>query len=303
MNRALHMASAKRRAGAPDVLAHPTTPFQKLGGFSIRFDWVMRVVFGLALAAGAIAAIAAGSYYFVAVTAVLGVAAIREWYRMVGGEKYAREIVIASAATVAALAAVLMAPDSLYAWIILAGGAILAFFSAAFRGTNAFWQAGGVFYIGVPALALALLRLEPANGAFEILGLMLAVWATDTGALLFGKLFGGSRLAPELSPNKTWSGTLGGIGTAAVTEAIYIGVLKGDAALAAVFGAGIAVAAHAGDLFESWVKRRFRIKDSGGLIPGHGGILDRIDSTLAASTALVIAVYVFGLDPLFGAHP
>jgi phosphatidate cytidylyltransferase len=129
------------------------------------------------------------------------------------------------------------------------------------------------------------------------------VWATDTGALVVGNLVGGPKLAPVLSPNKTWSGTIGGIVAAAIAEAIFIAIIGGHAGAAALFGAGLAVFAHFGDLFESWVKRRFHTKDSGALIPGHGGVLDRIDSTLFAAVALEIAVFVFHLDPLFGASP
>jgi phosphatidate cytidylyltransferase len=106
-----------------------------------------------------------------------------------------------------------------------------------------------------------------------------------------------------LSPNKTWAGTLGGIVTAAVVEAVYVGILGGSPVLAFAYGAGISVVAHSGDLFESWVKRSFNRKDSGSLIPGHGGMLDRIDSTLFAVSALALLVLVFQLHPLFGAHP
>jgi phosphatidate cytidylyltransferase len=134
-------------------------------------------------------------------------------------------------------------------------------------------------------------------------GLFLIVWSTDTGALISGNLIGGPKLTPILSPNKTWSGTLGGILAAGIVEAIYIGVLGGSAWRGAIYALAVAAIAHGGDLFESWVKRTFRYKDSGGLIPGHGGVLDRIDSILAASVAVGFAVFSFGLDPLFGAHP
>jgi phosphatidate cytidylyltransferase len=173
---------------------------------------------------------------------------------------------------------------------------------AAARRSNPLWQAGAVLYLGIPALAIVTLR-SADNGAWMIAGLFIVVWATDTGALVVGNLVGGPRLAPLLSPNKTWSGTLGGMAAAAMAEAVFIAVIGGHVVAAALFGAGLAAIAHLGDLFESWVKRHFHIKDSGGLIPGHGGVLDRIDSTLFAVVALEIAVFVFHLDPLFGASP
>ncbi|MDE2494021.1 MAG: phosphatidate cytidylyltransferase, partial [Alphaproteobacteria bacterium] len=152
-------------------------------------------------------------------------------------------------------------------------------------------------------LAILVLREVPPHGAWLIGALFAVVWATDTCALIVGNLVGGPKFVPQLSPNKTWSGTIGGIAAAAVAEAIFIAVIGGDAGAAALFGAVLAMFAHLGDLFESWVKRRFHLKDSGSLIPGHGGVLDRIDSTLAAVVALEIAVFVFHLDPLFGARP
>jgi len=118
-----------------------------------------------------------------------------------------------------------------------------------------------------------------------------------------GNLVGGAKLAPVLSPNKTWSGTMGGVAAAAIVEAIYVGMIGGNPFLASVYGAGLSVVAHAGDLFESWVKRSFDRKDSGTLIPGHGGALDRIDSSLSAAVALAVLVLLFKLDPLFGARP
>jgi phosphatidate cytidylyltransferase len=136
-----------------------------------------------------------------------------------------------------------------------------------------------------------------------ILGVFLVVWAADTGALVAGKVLKGPKLAPVLSPNKTWSGTLGGVAAAAAVEAIFIAVLGGSAWRAALYGAGLAVVAHAGDLFESFVKRRFHRKDSGTMIPGHGGVLDRIDSMLAAALGVALLVLVLGADPLFGASP
>jgi phosphatidate cytidylyltransferase len=188
------------------------------------------------------------------------------------------------------------------AFLSLAAGALAAFFVARQRGDNPLWHAGGVIYIGLPSLALVGLRIFPSQGALVVLGLFLVVWATDTGALVFGKLIGGRKIAPRLSPGKTWAGTIGGSVTAAVVFALYIAFFGFNVWLAMLFGFIFSFAAHGGDLFESLVKRRFGRKDSGGLIPGHGGVLDRMDSMFAASVVLAILIFGFHVNPLFGGH-
>ncbi len=170
------------------------------------------------------------------------------------------------------------------------------------RGHHPVWHGAGPLYLGLAMLALLLLRASP-HGAWVIVGMFIAIWSTDTGALFTGNLVGGPRLWPAISPSKTWAGTFGGIATGAVFEAVYIAVLGGRVVPAALLGAAIAAVSAAGDLFESWVKRKFQRKDSGGMIPGHGGVLDRIDSTLFAAPVLAFFVIVVGLNPMFGAHP
>ena len=135
-----------------------------------------------------------------------------------------------------------------------------------------------------------------------IVGLFVIVWATDSGALICGNLIGGPRLAPVLSPSKTWAGTAGGSAIAAAAFAAFIYYWHGAPAEAFVFGMLLSLTAHAGDLFESFVKRHFGVKDSGTIIPGHGGVLDRMDSTLAAALALAVLVFVFRFNPLIGVH-
>ena len=154
----------------------------------------------------------------------------------------------------------------------------------------------------LPALALVGLRVFPSQGALTVLGLFLIVWATDTGALVFGKLIGGAKLAPRLSPGKTWAGTIGGSITAAMVFGLYIAIFGFNVFLAMLFAFFFSFAAHGGDLLESVVKRRFGYKDSGGLIPGHGGMLDRMDSMFAASIVLALLVFGLHLNPLFGGH-
>jgi phosphatidate cytidylyltransferase len=295
-------AGPRRTSGAPALLAGGTRPFENIRRLKFNLDWITRPVFGVALAAAALGAIVWGSYPFACFVALGAIAGAREWHRMVGHPVFAREVFVSAAVIVAVVFSFLVLKGSLVPWLILLLGTAVAYASASLRGARAAWQAGGVLYLGVPALALVALRSVPLNGAYVIIGLMLAIWAADTGALIAGNLIGGAKLAPVLSPNKTWSGTLGGIATAAIVEAIYIAILHGSPLLGALYGAFVATIGHAGDLFESWVKRRFQFKDSGGLIPGHGGVLDRIDSTLAAASAVALAVFVSGFDPTFGAH-
>jgi len=281
-----------------------STPAGDAPGYrAIRFnlDWITRPLFGIALAGGAVAAIFGGAPYIAAFGALAGIAAAREWHRMVGERVFGPSFFLASFVMIAALTAIVLWPHAYYGWAVLASGAVLVGAFAATAGQHPLWQGAGPLYIGIALLALVLLRGAP-YGAWIIVGMFLAIWATDTGALIVGNLIGGPRLWPALSPNKTWSGTLGAIAIAAIVEAIYVAALGGSALLAGFYGALVAVVAHGGDLFESWVKRAFRRKDSGGLIPGHGGVLDRIDSTLLTAPLVALAVAV-GFNPLFGAHP
>jgi phosphatidate cytidylyltransferase len=118
---------------------------------------------------------------------------------------------------------------------------------------------------------------------------------------VFGKLIGGAKLAPRLSPGKTWAGTIGGTVTAmAIFALYYVTFFKFNVPAALVFAIGLSVVSHLGDLLESGIKRHFGTKDSGGLIPGHGGMLDRVDSLLAASVVLALLVFGMHFNPMFG---
>jgi phosphatidate cytidylyltransferase len=265
--------------------------------------WVARPLFGLLLAALAVEADFGGKEYFALFIGAGAVLAAREWHRLVGTKPCLPETLISAATILAALAAVVAWPQFQFAWAVLAFGTAAVALVALLRGESALWQGAGVLYIGIPALALVLGRAVPANGTYLIVGLFVVVWMTDTGAFLAGNLLKGPKLAPVLSPNKTWSGMLGGVAAAAAAEAVYVGLLGGHAVPAAAYGAGLAVVAHAGDLFESFVKRRFHKKDSGTMIPGHGGVLDRIDSMLAAGLGMTALALLLHIDLLFGAQP
>jgi phosphatidate cytidylyltransferase len=288
-------------SGTSPVSARPDhAPGYK--AIKFNWDWITRPLFGGALAALTVAAIFGGPLYIALFAALVAGAGAREWHRMLGEKVFGPIFFITTIAVAAALAAEVVRPASPAAWLILAAGCAAAAIYAMVRGHHPVWHGAGPLYLGLAMLALLLLRASP-HGPWVIVGLFVAIWATDTGALIVGNLVGGPRLWPALSPNKTWAGTLGGIATGAVVEAVYIAILGGHAVPAALLGAAIAVVAVCGDLFESWVKRKFQRKDSGALIPGHGGVLDRIDSTLFAAPVLALIVIVFGFSPMFGAHP
>ncbi len=143
-----------------------------------------------------------------------------------------------------------------------------------------FQVATGALYI-LPACATLLwLRADPTVGLGNVLFVLLIVWASDIGAYLVGRLVGGARLAPAISPGKTWSGAVGGLAAAGL-----VGLAAAAHPRAILVAIGLGVLSQAGDLLESALKRHFGVKDSGFLIPGHGGLFDRLDGLLAAAPA------------------
>jgi len=154
-----------------------------------------------------------------------------------------------------------------------------------------------VVYSIAALLALLWLRHQPAYGRETIIWILACVWATDIGAYFIGSYAGGAKLAPSISPSKTWSGLIGGMCFSAVVSAVCGLVFDaGETLMLAVTGLAIAVIAQAGDLLESAAKRRAGVKDSGSLIPGHGGVLDRIDGLIAALVFVAAIRMVTGGD-------
>ncbi len=149
------------------------------------------------------------------------------------------------------------------------------------------WRVGGLAYIGVACWGLIVLR-QGFLGRELVLWLFLAVWAADTGAYAFGRLIGGPRLAPVLSPKKTWAGLIGGIACAALVGVVAAIENSLEVLNVAAFGAFLGALAQGGDLLESWAKRCFGVKDSGSIMPGHGGLFDRVDGLMAAAIGMVI---------------
>jgi phosphatidate cytidylyltransferase len=272
-------------------------------------EGVLRVLFGGFLAVVAIGlALSPWPELFAAITVLMTLFAAREWHRMVRAPAKAAEMdrqalhvqtIITGATTACALTAIVFKiVPAAFACLVL--GTVASYIWAQRHDDNPVWHASGVLYIGLPSIALVALRVFPLQPQLIVLGLFLIVWATDTGALVFGKLIGGPKLAPHLSPGKTWAGTIGGSITATVVYGFYIALFGFDAESAMVFAFAFSFVAHGGDLFESLVKRRFGVKNSGGLIPGHGGMLDRVDSLFAASVVMAILVFGLSFNPLFG---
>jgi phosphatidate cytidylyltransferase len=150
------------------------------------------------------------------------------------------------------------------------------------------WALVGAAYIGLAILGLWHTRSAPFHAIFFTVWLLAVVWATDVGAYVFGRLIGGPKIAPSISPSKTWAGLLGGIFCVSIVMNVmfcwpngkpYYG-LEGLLVIGFLWGAPLAILAQAGDFFESWMKRQAGVKDSGRLIPGHGGLFDRVDGLL-----------------------
>jgi phosphatidate cytidylyltransferase len=272
-------------------------------------EGVLRVLFGLFMAFIAVALVVLPMPGpFAAVTTLVMILASREWHRLVRSPAQAAaadqqpiliQTVITGVTLAAAVAAIFFRIVPL-AFVFLVIGTVFSFEWARRRNDNPAWHAIGVLYLGLPALALVSLRILPAQGIWYVVGLFLIVWSTDTGALVFGKLIGGKKIAPRLSPGKTWAGTIGGTITAVAVFSLFIAFFTFQWAAALAFAVGLSIVAHLGDLLESGIKRHFKTKDSGALIPGHGGMLDRVDSLLAASVVLALLVFGLHFNPMFG---
>jgi phosphatidate cytidylyltransferase len=160
----------------------------------------------------------------------------------------------------------------------------------------AFLRAGlGLLYVGIPCIGFIVLRRPEAAGLAAVLFLLAVVWATDIGAYFGGRAIGGPKLWPRVSPKKTWSGAISGLGSAVIAAAATVAATGvGRPLTALLIALPLSIAAQAGDLFESAVKRRFGVKDSGRIIPGHGGVLDRVDGLFGAA-AIALPLVALGL--------
>jgi len=253
-----------------------------------------RIASGIVMAALAVGAVVLGGWPFVLFWATAAVGVFWEWSAIAAGGAVAVRMVGVAALIAAALAA--GAGQIYVAFIALAAG--VAAVGTACAPSRRAWGAAGVAYAGVLSTAPMVLRRDSEFGLLAILFLFAAVWSSDILGYFVGRAIGGPRLAPAISPKKTWSGACGGAlgALAAGTAVVYI---AGNAALlpAACLAFALSIASQTGDLFESAIKRRFGVKDASHVIPGHGGLMDRLDGFIAASAmAALVGIMRGGMD-------
>jgi phosphatidate cytidylyltransferase len=247
-------------------------------------DLGIRVASALVLAPVSLAAIWWGGLFWGAWLSVLALGMGAEWAGLCGKRARSEEgAAIPAGLLLAGLATAFVSPAA-GAVVLLGAGILLSL------ATRRAALGLGILYLGPAYLALFVMRNQPA-GLRNVLFVMAVVWAGDIGAYLFGRLVGGPRLAPKISPGKTWAGAAGGTGAAILAG---IGAGFEHPARAAALAFVLSLVAQAGDLLESAIKRHFGAKDSGWIIPGHGGLLDRLDGVLAASPVALLWSFVNG---------
>lgn len=258
-------------------------------GFGARLGSDLWPRVGAALLMGAAALLIAwiGGFVFAAFWWAASVVVLWEWQRIVRGDRLTERVAIG------ALGLAFAALFAMHGYALGAVGTLvlLALAVSWFAGPTArIWPGAGALYAGALVVSLVLLRQSPSYGLPAILWLFAVVWGADIAAYFAGRLIGGPRLWPRVSPAKTWSGAVAGAFAGAAFGLLLSGWTN---RIDRLFWIGLtaAVIGELGDLFESALKRHFRVKDSGRLIPGHGGLMDRLDAFIAASVfAALIAV-------------
>jgi len=232
----------------------------------------------------------AGPPYFTVLVLVTALAMSSEWVRLCMPGRVAVPMI---GVGLTAGLAVVLAGVGQFGWALAAvvggAGAVLTLLFALGRRGMAVWMAAGAVYVALPCVALVWLRGSDVPGRDAMFWLLAVVWGMDIGAYAVGRTFGGPKLAPRISPKKTWSGLIGGTicsALAATAVAMALDAAMGDTVVLAAGAAVLGVLSQGGDLLESAIKRHFGAKDAGQLIPGHGGVLDRVDGLVVAALAM-----------------
>ena len=257
------------------------------------FDWKnlrLRAISAAVLAPAVVAVVWFGGWLFLVLLAASVALLAVEWGAMSAPDTPFRSALVICIAVLAAVFTAWLGHVAA-AWIVLPVGAALASLVSRLwkLGERAADEGFGVLYIGAPSVALVWLRSGDIGRDWALM-LLAITWSADIFAFVAGNIFKGPKLWPRFSPNKTWSGLLGGLVASAAAAAAVVAVAKGEGdptrGWAAVIGLIVGLSTMAGDLWESMLKRRFGVKDSGQLIPGHGGLLDRVDGLMFAIMAM-----------------
>jgi phosphatidate cytidylyltransferase len=247
---------------------------------------LMRVMAALVLAPLAIAIAYAGGWLWTVLVTLAAIGLFVEWLSIVGAARETR--VVAAGAAALAVAGLCLASARIDIGLLTL---IIGFLVVGLLSPQRLWTATGFFYAAAAQMASVLVRLDQAHGFVALILILLIVWVTDIGGYFAGHGLGGPKLWPRVSPKKTWAGAIGGFAASLVVAAGFALVGLGKTGPLLALAAALSVVSQLGDLFESAVKRRFGVKDSSHIIPGHGGLLDRLDGYVAA----VVAAAIFGL--------
>jgi phosphatidate cytidylyltransferase len=249
----------------------------------------LRILSALALAPLPIVAIWFGGGILTALTVAAAIVMAWEWGRLCGGGTTGAAAPVLIAAIAAAVVAASLWGIGAGVLLALTGALVVWQIARHHRAAAPLWLAAGSLWVALPCIILLWL-VQSGNASRGMLFWVFAVvWATDIGAYMVGRQVGGPLLAPKWSPRKTWAGLVGGIVCAALAGWAMAGVLGATTVLPLVLvSAGLAIVEQFGDLAESVAKRRFGVKDASSLIPGHGGLLDRLDGLLAVIPAVAL---------------
>nr|WP_283842550.1 phosphatidate cytidylyltransferase [Bradyrhizobium sp. G127] len=245
----------------------------------------MRVVAAMVLAPLTIGIAWIGGWPWICLVTAAGALLYAEWLMIVGASRN-RFLVAAgvSALVIAGLPMVAGRTDVAVA-ILVAGTAVVAIFASKQR----LWVAGGMVYAAAAVIASILVRLDAEAGFLALMFVLLVVWVTDIGGYFAGRGIGGPKLWPRVSPKKTWAGAIGGLVLSLAVAAAFALLGYGRMLPLLLLGTMLSVVSQLGDLFESAIKRQFGVKDSSHIIPGHGGLMDRLDGFVAA---IVFAAFI-----------
>jgi phosphatidate cytidylyltransferase len=259
----------------------------------------LRIISGIVMAVVVLGLTWLGGLPFRVFCALVSAAVFYEWSRMARSTPATGLGLLPEALMAVFVVALISGFSAQILLLLVLAMVVIGVILGAMRGTGQ-WDAGGLAYAGLSGLTLALLRDGDYSGLIAILFLFAVVWATDICAYFVGRSVGGPKLAPSISPGKTQSGALGGaVGGVVAGLAVAFWAGAGNLAALGVAALVLSIVSQAGDLFESWVKRRHGAKDSGTLIPGHGGVMDRVDGLVVAALAL----YVIGWMLASADHP